>query len=581
MGSGPSEGGTGMAEAIDEPEIEGRPGLRAEPDRSGQPLRIGLLAATVQPRWRLKVIDDVLASADCQLVLVLLARPSTRPGSSGRDGRRRGWLGRLYAAIDRRLFRKGPDALDEVEIVDHFRDRSLVEIRPAAGDGSIGADDAARIVVHDLDVLLCLGVEPSGDRVAGLARFGAWAYRFGEAGPAFAEPIGLLEVLGGRPSTPVSLNQICAGPDGEERVLYSATLKTDRLSCRRHGDHVGAVASSFVGRMLGRLRLKAGLDPSLEMVTSKVRAQPVPGDPELVLLMLRFAGRLAAEGLRRAFYRDEWALAYSHLGRWNGHRPDLASLRLLVPPGDRFWADPFPIEVGGKTYIFFEDYSYPTGKGHISVFEVDELGEPGNSRIALERPYHLSYPFVFSWAGQLYMIPETTSVGDVELFRCMGLPDRWEFDRTLLKGVRAADASIEEHDGHWWLFATIQAPGAHNDVEELHLFHAESPLGPWTSHRRNPIKSDVGSSRPAGRLYQHDGTWYRPAQDCTLGYGHSIVLNRVEVWDVEDYREVQAGRIDPDWAPGLDRTHTFNALGPLFVMDARIARRRFLPAARG
>jgi hypothetical protein len=165
----------------------------------------------------------------------------------------------------------------------------------------------------------------------------------------------------------------------------------------------------------------------------------------------------------------------------------------------------------------------------------------------------------------------------VELYRCAGAPDRWEFDRVLIPGVRAADATLAEHDGLWWLFACVPAEGAHNDVEELHLFHAEGPLGPWRPHRANPVKSDVGSARPAGRLYRRGGAWYRPAQDCTLGYGHSIVLNRVTCWDVTCYDEVEDGRIPPGWADGVDRTHTFNALGDLFVIDARVARSRFLP----
>lgn len=563
-----------MTGAVNESEIEGP---RARPDdalRPSHPLRVGLLSAKVQARWRHRVIAAVSASTDCELALVILIQPGTPPGQEGRKAGRRGWIGRLYGAIDRRLFRRGPDALDEVDIEDLIRDRPSLEVRLDGGDESIGEVDEGRILAHDLDVLICLGPEPRGNRVARLARFGAWAYRFGEAEASVVEPVGVREVLGCCPSTSVTLNLLGAGPDGEERVLYAATLKTDRLSARRHGDHIGGVASEFVGRMLRRLRLEGSLDPSPRLVAPGGRADPVPGDSEMVRLIVRFAGRLAAEGAHRAIYRDDWALAYSPLGKWENHRPDLSSMRLLMPPKDRFWADPFPIEVGGTTYVFFEDCPYRSRKGHISVLEIDGSGRVGKPRMALERPYHLSYPFVFSRGGELYMIPETTAVGDVELYRCVGVPDRWEFDRTLLGGVRAADVTLEEHDGLWWLFANIPAGGAHNDVEELHLFHAECPLGPWKPHRRNPVKSDVGSSRPAGRLYQRDGTWYRPAQDCTLGYGHSIVLNRVEAWDLENYEESPAERIDPDWATGLDRTHTFNALGSLFVADARIARPR-------
>jgi hypothetical protein len=565
-----------MTEASDEAEEELGTD-ESEAPLARQPLRVGLITATVLPRWRRNVFVDVLASTDCVLALVILARPDDL---HGQESRRRGWIARLYSAIDRWLFRRGPGALDLVNVEGLIRGRPLLEIRLSGRDESIEESDLGRVLAHDLDVLLCLGPEPRGNRIARLARFGAWAYRFGEAGASVVEPVGFREVLGCLPSTTVSLNLLAAGPGGEERILYEATLKTDRLSAGRSGDHFAAVASAFAGRALRRLHQEEFLNPSPGLVAPGGRTDPVPSNVEMAQLILRFAGRLAAEGARRSIYRDQWALAYSTRGEWDGHRPDLRSLRLIIPPRDRFWADPFPIQVDGTTYVFFEDYYYSTRKALISVLEIDGEGNVGEPRLALERPYHLSYPFVFSWAGELYMVPETTAAGDVELYRCTGLPDRWEFDRTLLRGVPAADVTLEEHDDCWWLFANIPAVGAHNDFEELHLFHAESPLGPWKPHWRNPVKSDVGSSRPAGRLYRRDGVWYRPAQDCTLGYGHSIVLNRVEVWDRRYYKEVPAGRLESDWAAGLDRTHTFNAVGSLFVVDARVAQPRLFGGKR-
>jgi hypothetical protein len=248
-----------------------------------------------------------------------------------------------------------------------------------------------------------------------------------------------------------------------------------------------------------------------------------------------------------------------------------------VPPRDRFWADPFPIKFEGKTYIFVEEYPYRTRKGHIAVLEIDERGRFGGCRKVLERDYHLSYPFVFPFRGTYYMIPETTASRTVELYRCVEFPHRWEFDRALLTDIRAADATLAEHDGLWWMFANVPVDGALNDYEELHLFYAESPLGPWRPHRRNPIKSDVRSARPAGRLFRRGDVWYRPAQNCMEGYGSSIVVNRITRWDLESYAEVEAAQILPDWDPAIERTHTLNACDHLLVVDARIARPRFFP----
>jgi hypothetical protein len=37
--------------------------------------------------------------------------------------------------------------------------------------------------------------------------------------------------------------------------------------------------------------------------------------------------------------------------------------------------------------------------------------------VAVERDHHLSYPFVFSHDGAVYMIPETSAANRVELLR--------------------------------------------------------------------------------------------------------------------------------------------------------------------
>ena len=50
--------------------------------------------------------------------------------------------------------------------------------------------------------------------------------------------------------------------------------------------------------------------------------------------------------------------------------------------------------------------------------EVDKDGNWSAPVRALERDYHLSYPFIFEWESRLYMIPETTVTRQVELYLC-------------------------------------------------------------------------------------------------------------------------------------------------------------------
>ena len=114
----------------------------------------------------------------------------------------------------------------------------------------------------------------------------------------------------------------------------------------------------------------------------------------------------------------------------------------------------------------------------------------------LERDYHLSYPFLIEQDGQLLMIPETAQNGSVEVYRCIDFPLRWKLEKVLLQGVRCVDPTFHRGPDRWWMFANAAAPGSRMFDDELHLFHAESLLGEWQPHRRNPVKSDARCSRP-------------------------------------------------------------------------------------
>ena len=108
---------------------------------------------------------------------------------------------------------------------------------------------------------------------------------------------------------------------------------------------------------------------------------------------------------------------------------------------------------------------------------------------------------------------------------------------------RSLDPTIVEWAGRWWMFGTRRDrdPNA-----ELWLWHAPSPLGPWTVHAANPVKIDVRSSRPAGTPFVLDGVLYRPAQDCSRGYGGAVVVNRVVAPRRDGVR--RGARRAPSWS---------------------------------
>ena len=244
------------------------------------------------------------------------------------------------------------------------------------------------------------------------------------------------------------------------------------------------------------------------------------------------------------------------------------SWRWLADDRRRYFADPFLFEADGVAYVFCEEFPYATGKGVISVFALDADGAPGAPQIVLERPYHLSYPFVFRHDGAIWMMPESGANRTLELYRADPFPLRWTLDRTLFSDVALADATPFACNSEWWLTATLaETEGASWD--SLALFSGPGPLGPWTPTGDGPALIDAAAARPAGRVFEHQGALIRPAQDCRGGYGAGLTFRRIEALGPGLFRQTPI----PE-ATAMGGLHTFNQSACFTTIDAAGPRAR-------
>jgi hypothetical protein len=247
-----------------------------------------------------------------------------------------------------------------------------------------------------------------------------------------------------------------------------------------------------------------------------------------------------------------------------GHPP--SGWRDLPDDGFHFYADPFPVERDGRTYLFVEDYDHRLGHGVISVAEFDDRGPLSAPQPVFTRECHLSYPFVFEHEGEMWMVPETSSARSIDLYRAEKFPGGWRFEANLVEEVEASDATLFIHGGQWWMMATVREYGGSFD-DALHLWSAPRPQGPWTPHRRNPVLVDIGSARPAGRVVQRGDSLIRPVQDCRGGYGAALGLATITRLDADVFEQRVDAKITPGalW-PGR-RLHTLNRAGRLECID--------------
>lgn len=189
-----------------------------------------------------------------------------------------------------------------------------------------------------------------------------------------------------------------------------------------------------------------------------------------------------------------------------------------------FVADPFVFVSGDGVWHMFFEVVFDHGVVAHAV-SLDHGRSWTYDQVVLERPYHMSFPYVFKWRGDHYMLPaEVTS--KVRLYRATTFPTEWEeaavlFDSASL-GPNVNDSVPFRWNDRWWLLAG----GGTND---LHAFHARELTGQWTPHENNPVvENRPHGARPAGRPVVRDDHVLVPFQDVRPFYGAKVRAFRID-----------------------------------------------------
>jgi hypothetical protein len=493
--------------------------------------------------WAQRVIELLNGEPAIELESIYLLPPTDPPIRSS-DALLFAWLNR------------SPSPLSRAEI--HVPDE--VRIVPLSG-----RDDEirSRISASGLDVLIWLESSPLNLECDGLARLGVWYFCCGDPAEPRSAPPYWTEASAGRGVSTLALEQDAGNGDVRRRsVCHLAT---------QYGWHATANAVqplALAGAVLLRSLLDV-LDPEVSPVSLPVkpasrRMLPPPGNFGAVSMIARQALRAASIRWDARGRSAKWFVAARNnrqlFRTCQNHFVPEAFYDIPSPARSQF-ADPFVFEENRRNWLFVEEIPVGTSKGRLAVMELNSSGA-GEPVTILERPYHLSYPFVFRDGGEMFMIPETSANNDIQLFRATRFPFEWSLETVLCSNVRAVDTTPLLLDGIWYFFTTSARLG-----NETFLFWAESLDGEWHYHPRNPICSDVRRARGAGPLFRSGGELIRPAQDCSVRYGYAIALNRVLKISPSDYAEEVIEVINPKWRKGLLGTHTLSSNDSFEVTD--------------
>lgn len=195
-------------------------------------------------------------------------------------------------------------------------------------------------------------------------------------------------------------------------------------------------------------------------------------------------------------------------------------------------ADPFMIKRESTWFMFFEVLHSKSKRGEIGLATSSDGVKWDYKQIVLKEPFHLSYPYVFKWQNEYYMIPESFQANSVRLYKADRFPTEWTFVGNVLSKAHV-DASLFRYKNKWWLFA---AEFPREDT--LRLYYADDLLGPWVEHPESPIVSgDLQIARPGGRVLVMGEQIFRFAQDDYHIYGDKLLALEITELTTSSYKE--------------------------------------------
>lgn len=240
----------------------------------------------------------------------------------------------------------------------------------------------------------------------------------------------------------------------------------------------------------------------------------------------------------------------------------------VMPATRNYWvADPMLVEDNGKTYLFYEAAHHD--KGRIEVVELYANGTTSQPAVALEREYHLSYPFVFKHDGEWYMIPESCAIHEVQLLKATHFPTDWEYVTTLLK-ENAVDTTVQNVNGKLLLLTFLPQAGNECVFPKAFWLDWSDDIKlteiPWPNF-------DSLQVRGAGKMIADGERYVRPAQlNQPMSYGDGVLFEECRCSDAP-YGEKEIGRLlvenlhVPGWK--VDGLHTYAATTQFEVIDIR------------
>jgi len=532
-------------------------------------MRYGILCNSAHfQRWQADAMRELIAKGHQLELLVVDGRDRAKeekcfflwkffkPGLLFRFLQNRFFLPPAKKKVDLSAFFEGIDTLTctvvKKKYGEYFRDSEITAIK-----------------TYNLDFLLRFGFNILKGEILNAARYGVWSFHHDDELTYRGGPPGFWEIYKGDPISGALLQRLTERLDAGD-ILFKGYLKTIAHSYKGNQEQLLSISSSWPARVADQILCQP--DAVFAPSATKAPIYKVPGNFHTIVFLFKLLLNRARFYYRELLSAEIWNVGLIRkpihevvFGPGPIENSQVTWLRQFA--STKYLADPFGFHENRKLHILVEDYSYKRNNARVSeiIFDIprDSFSVPIN---LIDGAQHLSYPFIVEHEGSVYCIPESHRSKCIALYMRNFSEEAFSKELVLVPNVEAIDPSLVFYEGRWWLFFTERK----HSTSALYLYFSDSLKGEYLPHPRNPVKIDVRSSRSGGTPFIHEGTLYRPAQNCSVTYGGSITVNKVVRITPEAFEEIPVKTIDPvKNSPFPNGLHTLSYIGNYTLIDGK------------
>lgn len=458
------------------------------------------------------------------------------------------------------------DHLNRYNLFDHVE--RAIEVEPVISSSGFvykySADDIKKIELLNFDVLVRCGSGILRGDILTVAKYGIISFHHADNRINRGGPAGFWEVFNKEDSTGFTIQQLTDELDGGN-VLFQGFIGTS-FHYLLNQAQLYEKANFYMKKLLSELATTKKLPEQLNSFPYFNKLYKRPSLSVQFSYIFRLFKIILEKLINKYLKKNQnrWGVAFSFthwrkLVMWKAIK--------IENPINHFLADPFVVSVNEKNYCFVEDYDYSLSRACISLYELNKRTATRYGEIIAE-PFHMSFPYVFKYESNFYMVPETSENRDIRLYIAEEFPYKWKFFKTIFNDVSAADTIVFENNDLWWLFTNIDPVNSGDHCSELFIYYSNSPLSEnWTPHPKNPVICNSKIARNGGILYDQN-LIYRVSQKKGFDlYGKSSNINRIIHLSTTDYSENLEFMIEPNFYDNLEGTHHIHGNDFVTVFD--------------